>query len=563
MSGCCHNIRNLLWQMGSDGDDLCSQFSRYISPAYHHDKCERCVQMRLYSMNKGEITFVYFIFVILWLLALIIGLSGPPIEYTSYRNISESTTSAIFGQNGLEHGGPFNLTTPPLTRYNKQLWLYAILHTENVDDEVYAENMLLSVSAIGLRSSQGDQSIRGKNQSDTSAIFQKYTFKNRTRHVECNKRICDPIMVAHLGFIKFVRYRFYVKFHHLESFHRKYTIKQVTFVFRSYTPEYTQIEMSFRIIYVIMTFFATLWFGNSLRKYAISDWAYEQKWLMILLPLLLLYDGPTYSMTTICDHWLIGFLDSISQITFLAGTTLFNLCIYHAFRQNERRFIPFYLEKVVIVFVLWVLSATIAYYQKVYEYLDYSFSFKLDSVVYQTITKWWVLFVVFYMIYLLLSMLKAYTDLRTMPFFDKRLRFATTNVAVLGTIWYGTWSLDYGITGILEDQYTADIKDKQSHTTSVTFMALYASLNFYVYLMVYVYSPAQKSIFENVVMKDNPTFSMINDSDEDDITTTTLPSKTRTVTDKLSLYTSEDDDGEDSLCPLNRANAQNRTDESD
>lgn len=80
-------------------------------------------------------------------------------------------------------------------------------------------------------------------------------------------------------------------------------------------------------------------------------------------------------------------------------------------------------------------------------------------------------------------------------FLDKRLRFATTNVAVLGTIWYGTWSLDYGITGILEDEYTADIKDRQTHTTSVTFMALYASLNFYVYLMVYVYSPTQKSIF--------------------------------------------------------------------
>lgn len=120
----------------------------------------RCVQMRLYSMNKGEITFVYFIFIILLLLALIIGLSGkslqnvlslillevnteffweniylagPPIEYTNYKNISESTTSIIFGQNGLEHGGPFNLTTPPLSRYNKQLWLFAILHTENVD----------------------------------------------------------------------------------------------------------------------------------------------------------------------------------------------------------------------------------------------------------------------------------------------------------------------------------------------------------------------------------------------------------------------------------------------
>lgn len=68
---------------------------------------------------------------------------------------------------------------------------------------------------------------------------------------------------------------------------------------------------------------------------------------------------------------------------------------------------------------------------------------------------------------------------------------------------------------------------------------------------------------ENVVMKDNPTFSMINDSEEEDITTT-IPSKARGASGKLSLYASEDDDDEeDILCPLNRATAQNRTDESD
>lgn len=71
-------------------------------------------------------------------------------------------------------------------------------------------------------------------------------------------------------------------------------------------------------------------------------------------------------------------------------------------------------------------------------------------------------------------------------------------------------------------------------------------------------------LIENVVMKDNPTFSMINDSEEEDITTTTIPTKVRAASGKLSLYASEDDDDEeDSLCPLNRAVAQNRTDESD
>lgn len=34
VSECLQNLR-------IDGNELCSQFGRYMSPAYHHDKCER------------------------------------------------------------------------------------------------------------------------------------------------------------------------------------------------------------------------------------------------------------------------------------------------------------------------------------------------------------------------------------------------------------------------------------------------------------------------------------------------------------------------------------------
>lgn len=32
-------------------------------------------------------------------------------------------------------------------------------------------------------------------------------------------------------------------------------------------------------------------FGNSLRKFPVVDWSYEQKWTIVLLPLLLLFNG--------------------------------------------------------------------------------------------------------------------------------------------------------------------------------------------------------------------------------------------------------------------------------
>ena len=41
-------------------------------------------------------------------------------------------------------------------------------------------------------------------------------------------------------------------------------------------------------------------------------------------------------------------------------------------------------------------------------------------------------------------------------------------------------------------------------------------MNCYVYVLAYVYSPTSTQLKSNRLMKDNPTFSMVNESDEDD-----------------------------------------------
>ena len=41
-------------------------------------------------------------------------------------------------------------------------------------------------------------------------------------------------------------------------------------------------------------------------------------------------------------------------------------------------------------------------------------------------------------------------------------------------------------------------------------------LNCYVYVLAYVYSPTSTQLKSNRLVKDNPAFSMVNESDEDD-----------------------------------------------
>ena len=42
-------------------NDLFSHFSRHIAPSYHHERPERSLQMRLYTMQKGQVRHIFVI----------------------------------------------------------------------------------------------------------------------------------------------------------------------------------------------------------------------------------------------------------------------------------------------------------------------------------------------------------------------------------------------------------------------------------------------------------------------------------------------------------------------
>ncbi|KAL4676360.1 hypothetical protein H8959_010505 [Pygathrix nigripes] len=46
------------------------------------------------------------------------------------------------------------------------------------------------------------------------------------------------------------------------------------------------------------------------------------------------------------------------------------------------------------------------------------------------------------------------------------------------------------------------------------FLSFYGLLNFYLYTLAFVYSPSKNALYESQ-LKDNPAFSMLNDSDDD------------------------------------------------
>lgn len=140
------------------------------------------------------------------------------------------------------------------------------------------------------------------------------------------------------------------------------------------------------------------------------------------------------------------------------------------------------------------------------------------------------------MVYLVYLIVTAYSELRSMPYFDMRLKFVTLLMLIVMCVSLIITVLRFGI-GALEDNFVSELSTQ--YESSAQFMAFYGLLNLYLYTMAYVYSPSERALMETHIMKDNPAFSMVNDSDED------------------VIYGSDDD----TRRPLNRGSNDN--DESD
>lgn len=486
----------------SQFSDLFSEFNRYIAPAYHHDRCERSVHMRLYSMHKREFVMVFLGFFTCFGLGIIIGLAGPPITSTSeitdrsiLANTSLANDTSILGT------GPFAMKTPLMTTYSQQLWLIARIVTDNNDDETYDKSFQISVGVEGITSKHTPLSILSED-----------NVRNRTRHLHCERNICKEFTVVHLGFIDYAHYIITVRFLGLESFHQKYTIKEITFYFKTYSPEFTQIEIWFRFIFLLFTFIVIIWYAHTLRRYPAVDWSIEQKWMSILLPLLLFYDNPFFPSIFLFNSWFPGMLDAVLQATFLCALLMFWLCIYHGLRQNERRFMRFYLPKVIVVLPIWLCAIVLATWEKCNELRDPTYSHFVDTKNYNGFKLFFYIAGVMYIMYLSLLVLRAYTELRSMPYFDMRLKFLTLLMLFVLSITITVTTCRFGF-GILEDNFVASLNT--TYHSSAQFMCFYGLLNFYLYTMAYVYSPNGRVSLELAVTKDNPAFSMINDSDEE------------------------------------------------
>ncbi|KAM9019201.1 transmembrane protein 181 isoform 1-T1 [Guaruba guarouba] len=480
------------------GSPLCGEVKRFcrrvretyreikedLTP-YKDDRYYRLAPMRLYTLSKRHFVLVFVVFFVCFGLTVFIGIAGP--------NVIETSVARTDVNNSLKLK-PFNLSSPPLSTYNQQLWLTCVVELDQPDVSL-KKNVTMIVKVLGVVK-------------DGSTPYVNNQVHNRTRLLSCSQK-CSEIIVVHLGYLNYTQYNIFVSF---EDLNKLTYIQNITFTWKTYNPTFSQVEIWFRFVFVVLTFMVTCLFAHSLRKFSMRDWGIEQKWMSILLPLLLLYNDPFFPLSFLVNSWFPGMLDDLFQSLFLCALLLFWLCVYHGIRvQGERKCLTFYLPKFFIVGLLWLASVTLGIWQTVNEVHDPTYQYRVDTGNFQGMKIFFLVVATTYVLYLLFLIVRACSELRNMPYVDLRLKFLTALTFVVLVISIVILYLRFGAQ-VLQDNFVAELSTH--YQNSAEFLSFYGLLNFYLYTLAFVYSPSKNALYESQ-LKDNPAFSMLNDSDDD------------------------------------------------
>ena len=164
---------------------------------------------------------------------------------------------------------------------------------------------------------------------------------------------------------------------------------------------------------------------------------------------------------------------------------------------------------------------------------------------------------VVYGVYFAGLLIAACTELRTMQYFDLRMKLQgflisiSLTIAVFVVISSMPSSLpssSLSSSSIEEENEVTKIHMLQllpwmyESSSSASFLTLYSITNLYVFFSAYFYCPSKTSSQDSRVVRDDPTISMMNDSDEDIIYASDIEQPLNQI--KLIEHGEEDDDSD-------------------
>ncbi|KAH8873138.1 Transmembrane protein 181 [Schistosoma japonicum] len=519
------------------------------------------VPMRLYTMTKCYFVIATIAFFLIIGFSVILGIVGPSVSHHFIvSSLNHPSVTSI-------EANVYEVNSLPLSVFHRELWLSAIINRAPLEQNAKVSVSLntsikmqipfhLTTVSSGSETSKHDSSYK-------NSMVQMGPIYNRTVQLNCPETKCDELFLFHLIPIDFTIYKFIITFYHevtndnnnnnqikkyedYEGKHFFFKIINVDFIFQYYTTEFTYMELIVKFILFIISEVITVWFYTRMKRFSLSYWTIEQCCLAILLPLLILYNNPLYPLQYLTTNWFPSSLDYFFHVTLIAALLFVWLCIFHGIRVSKRTLHRFYLPKICFISIFWLIIFLLITWKTYVEYHEPVFNILEYTELLIFIVVFIALFGFIYLVLFTVLLIRACHKLRKLPYFNLRLYFLAFQ-SMIFTIVLGLICLLHFNRKLLPHTihnyiHTNDdtLNTKQNHqnykrfyqfngilgyNSTLEFSVIQFTVNSYISLLAFVYSPPNNAQIEMDV-KDNPSQSMINDSDEDVIYESDTETKT-------------------------------------
>ena len=112
----------------------------------------------------------------------------------------------------------------------------------------------------------------GESQETTYVLNTYLNIRPQTRAPQ-NDFLIPVILLDHC------RYLVNLSFYGLDAVDKHFNIEDINFVFETFNPQFTRMELWFRFFFATVTAVVAVGFLSSLRGFALDDWSIEQKWV--------------------------------------------------------------------------------------------------------------------------------------------------------------------------------------------------------------------------------------------------------------------------------------------
>jgi hypothetical protein len=218
-------------------------------------------------------------------------------------------------------------------------------------------------------------SVAGKyHVNDQFAVpFRGPTLHTRTLSCPRDSYFCKPIVVFRQRYIMYPYYRISFRFLNLDELYNSGFLDDVLFTKFEFTNrEYTTFETSLRLVFLFASMVIFVFYMVSL--FWSQEWKFcktEQKWIALLLSVLILFNNPFFIADWSASHWFFPTLEILFQSTFAFVFLLFIMVMTHsALVHPSNRGILFYLPKIILVSILWILITAVLCWERFGELND-------------------------------------------------------------------------------------------------------------------------------------------------------------------------------------------------